>query len=241
MPLPMQVKLLRVLQERTIERVGSNRSIACDVRIIAATHRDLEVAIEDSHFREDLFYRLNVFPIEMPPLRQRLGDLPLLITELTARMEGEGRRTVRLAPSALRVLSVYPWPGNVRELANLIERLAILHPGETVQAEDLPAKFRQGQPGAPEDSTLPRSRTRGRVPRRLSPRTASTSRNTSTSSRSGSSDGRSTMHPGWWRMPPSCSACAGPPWWRRSANSASSVRRTCRIIDGTGFVWPVSL
>ena len=155
MPLPMQVKLLRVLQERTIERVGSNRSIACDVRIIAATHRDLEVAIEDSHFREDLFYRLNVFPIEMPPLRQRLGDLPLLITELTARMEGEGRRTVRLAPSALRVLSVYPWPGNVRELANLIERLAILHPGETVQAEDLPAKFRQGQPGAPEDSDTP--------------------------------------------------------------------------------------
>ena len=144
MPLPMQVKLLRVLQERTIERVGSNRSIACDVRIIAATHRDLETAIADGKFREDLYYRLNVFPIEMPPLRQRLGDLPLLIAELTARMEGEGRATVRLGASALRALSVYAWPGNVRELANLVERLAILHPGETVALQDLPPKFRQG-------------------------------------------------------------------------------------------------
>ena len=146
MPLPMQVKLLRVLQERTIERVGSNRSIACDVRIIAATHRDLEAAIAEGKFREDLYYRLNVFPIEMPPLRQRLGDLPLLITELTARMEGEGRGTVRLGPSALQTLSAYGWPGNVRELANLVERLAILHPGETVNAGDLPSKFRQGGP-----------------------------------------------------------------------------------------------
>lgn len=144
MPLPMQVKLLRVLQERTIERVGSNRSIACDVRIIAATHRDLETAIADGKFREDLYYRLNVFPIEMPPLRKRLGDLPLLIAELTARMDGEGRATVRLGASALRALSVYAWPGNVRELANLVERLAILHPGETVGLEDLPPKFREG-------------------------------------------------------------------------------------------------
>ena len=152
MPLPMQVKLLRVLQERTIERVGSNRSIACDVRIIAATHRDLETAIADGKFREDLYYRLNVFPIEMPPLRQRLGDLPLLITELTARMDGEGRATVRLGVSGLRALSVYPWPGNVRELANLVERLAILHPGETVGLQDLPPKFRQGFPdSAPDD------------------------------------------------------------------------------------------
>ena len=144
MPLPMQVKLLRVLQERTIERVGSNRSIACDVRIIAATHRDLETAIADGKFREDLYYRLNVFPIEMPPLRQRLGDLPLLIAELTARMEGEGRASVRLGASALRALSVYAWPGNVRELANLVERLSILHPGETVALQDLPPKFREG-------------------------------------------------------------------------------------------------
>ncbi|MFW5453666.1 sigma-54 dependent transcriptional regulator [Thioalkalivibrio sulfidiphilus] len=143
MPLPMQVKLLRVLQERTFERVGSNRSIQCDVRIIAATHRDLELAIDEGSFREDLYYRLNVFPIEVPPLRHRRSDLPLLISELTARMEGEGRGSVRLGESAMRALSVYEWPGNVRELANLIERLAIMHPGETVEVSDLPAKFRR--------------------------------------------------------------------------------------------------
>lgn len=142
MPLPMQVKLLRVLQERTFERVGSNRSIQCDVRIIAATHRDLEMAIDEGSFREDLYYRICVFPIEVPPLRQRRGDLPLLISELTNRMEGEGRGSVRLGHSALRALAVYHWPGNVRELANLIERLAIMFPGETVEASDLPAKFR---------------------------------------------------------------------------------------------------
>jgi sigma-54 dependent transcriptional regulator, flagellar regulatory protein len=143
MPLPMQVKLLRVLQERTFERVGSNRSIQSDVRIIAATHRDLETAIDEGRFREDLYYRLNVFPIEVPPLRHRRGDLPLLISELTNRMEGEGRGSVRLGQSALRALAVYDWPGNVRELANLIERLAIMHPGETVEAQDLPAKFQR--------------------------------------------------------------------------------------------------
>jgi sigma-54 dependent transcriptional regulator, flagellar regulatory protein len=143
MPLPMQVKLLRVLQERTFERVGSNRSIQCDVRIIAATHRDLEAAIDEGRFREDLYYRLNVFPIEVPPLRHRRGDLPLLISELTNRMEGEGRGSVRLGHSAMRALATYEWPGNVRELANLIERLAIMYPGETVEVSGLPAKFRR--------------------------------------------------------------------------------------------------
>lgn len=147
MPWSMQVKLLRVLQERSFERVGSSRSLRCDVRIIAATHKDLETAITESEFREDLYYRLNVFPIEMPPLRDRRGDLPLLISELTARMEGAGRGSVRLGVGALRVLSAYDWPGNVRELANLIERLAIMHPGETVEADDLPTKFRRGREG----------------------------------------------------------------------------------------------
>ena len=167
MPLPMQVKLLRVLQERTFERVGGNRSIACNVRIIAATHRNLEEAIAAAEFRADLYYRLNVFPIEMPPLRRRRDDLPLLISELTARMEGEGRGTVRLAGSAMRVLAAYPWPGNVRELANLIERLAIMHPGETVEARDLPAKLRVGagepvpdgpEPPIPDPSGAPEPR-----------------------------------------------------------------------------------
>lgn len=144
MPLPMQVKILRVLQERTFERVGSTKTLTTDARIIAATHRDLEVAIQEGTFREDLYYRLNVFPIEVPPLRDRLRDLPLLIDELVTRMEAEGRSGVRFSPAALRVLSRYDWPGNVRELANLVERLSIMFPGETVSPDDLPGKFRAG-------------------------------------------------------------------------------------------------
>jgi len=143
MPLPMQVKLLRVLQERVFERVGSNRSIQADVRIVAATHRDLEALIREGKFREDLYFRLNVFPIEMPPLRERVEDIPLLINELIARIEHERRGSVRLSPSAVMALCQYPWPGNVRELANLIERLAILHPFGVVEVHDLPEKFRR--------------------------------------------------------------------------------------------------
>ena len=142
MPLPMQVKLLRVLQEKTFERVGSNKSISTDVRIIAATHRDLEDHIKDGRFREDLFYRLNVFPIEMPPLRDRIEDIPMLITELIARIEHEKRGSVRLTPAAVMALCQYKWPGNVRELANLMERLAILYPFGVVDVKDLPDKFR---------------------------------------------------------------------------------------------------
>ncbi|GAP65256.1 transcriptional regulator FleQ [Mizugakiibacter sediminis] len=144
MSLPMQVKLLRVLQERVYERVGSNRSQRCDVRIIAATHRNLEEAIARGQFREDLYYRLSVFPIEMPPLRERLGDLPELIAEFGARMARRGLESVMLQESALRALARYAWPGNVRELANLIERLAILYPRGSVAAADLPAKYRSG-------------------------------------------------------------------------------------------------
>jgi sigma-54 specific flagellar transcriptional regulator A len=142
MPLPMQVKLLRVLQEKTFERVGSNKSITTDVRIIAATHRDLEEHIKDGNFREDLFYRLNVFPIEMPPLRERIEDIPMLITELITRIEHEKRGSVRLTPAAVMALCQYKWPGNVRELANLMERLAILYPFGVVDVKDLPDKFR---------------------------------------------------------------------------------------------------
>ena len=142
MSLAMQVKILRVLQERTFERVGSNKSITSNVRIIAATHRDLETAISDGEFREDLYYRLNVFPIEMPPLRDRVEDIPLLVNELVRRIEHEKRGSVRLSPGAIYALCQYNWPGNVRELANLIERLAILHPYGVVEARDLPEKFR---------------------------------------------------------------------------------------------------
>ncbi|MDX1250739.1 MAG: sigma-54-dependent Fis family transcriptional regulator [Gammaproteobacteria bacterium] len=142
MSLHMQVKLLRVLQERTFERVGSNKTIAANVRIVAATHRNLEDAIRESKFREDLYYRLNVFPIEMPPLRDRIEDIPLLVNELITRLEHEGRGSVRLTPASVMALCQYRWPGNVRELANFIERLVIMHPFGVVDVHDLPEKFR---------------------------------------------------------------------------------------------------
>ncbi len=142
MPLPMQVKLLRVLQERTFEKVGSNKTQQANVRVIAATHRNLESHISDGHFREDLFYRLNVFPIEMPALRERPEDIPLLIHELIQRVEHENRGSVRLTAAAMASLCRYPWPGNVRELANVIERLVILFPYATVDFDDLPDKYR---------------------------------------------------------------------------------------------------
>jgi sigma-54 specific flagellar transcriptional regulator A len=142
MPLTMQVKILRVLQERVFERVGSNKSVAANVRIIAATHANLEEAIGAGRFREDLYYRLNVFPIEMPPLRERAEDLPLLINDLVSRLEHEKRGSIRLTPQVVKALTQYPWPGNVRELANLIERLVILYPNGVVDVQDLPDKYR---------------------------------------------------------------------------------------------------
>ncbi len=132
----MQVKLLRVLQERSFERVGSNRTMLCNVRIIAATHRDLEAAILAGRFREDLFYRLNVFPVQMPPLRERLDDLPILIEHLVRRQGENAGRHIRLDKEAMSCLARNRWPGNVRELANLLERLAILYPEQTIGAED---------------------------------------------------------------------------------------------------------
>lgn len=145
MPLQMQVKLLRVLQERTFERVGGNKSIKCNVRILAATHRNLDKMIEEESFREDLYYRLNVFPIESPSLKERAGDIPLLLQELIARLEGQGQRTVRFTQGALASLSQYKWPGNVRELSNLVERLAILFPAQVVDVFDLPTKYQCGE------------------------------------------------------------------------------------------------
>lgn len=142
MPLTMQVKLLRVLQERIYERVGGNKSIDADVRIVAATHKNLEEMIELGDFREDLFYRLNVFPIEMPPLRERTEDIPLLINELVSRMENEKRGSVRFNEAAIMSLCQHSWPGNVRELANLVERMAIMYPHGVIGISELPRKFR---------------------------------------------------------------------------------------------------
>ena len=141
MSLPMQVKLLRVLQERSFERVGGNQTIRCNVRVVAATHRDLETRIAEGKFREDLFYRLNVFPIECP-LRERREDLPALVETIAAQLARTGRGEVRFTPEALQALSSYEWPGNVRELTNLVERLAVLHPGGSVRVQDLPARYR---------------------------------------------------------------------------------------------------
>ena len=142
MPLPMQVKLLRVLQERSFERVGGTQTLKCNVRVIAATHRNLEDQIARGGFREDLYYRLNVFPIEMPALRERIDDLPALVAAISARLSEDGRGEVRLGPDAMAALAAYAWPGNVRELHNLIERLAVLHPNATVGASDLPQRYR---------------------------------------------------------------------------------------------------
>ena len=142
MPLPMQVKLLRVLQERTFERVGSNKTQSADVRIIAATHKNLESMIEVGAFREDLYYRLNVFPIEMAPLRERVEDIPLLMNELISRMEHEKRGSIRFNSGAIMSLCSHGWPGNVRELANLVERMAIMHPYGVIGIAELPKKFR---------------------------------------------------------------------------------------------------
>ncbi|MBA3930753.1 MAG: sigma-54-dependent Fis family transcriptional regulator, partial [Xanthomonas sp.] len=141
MSLPMQVKLLRVLQERSFERVGGNQTIRCNVRVIAATHRNLEARIADGHFREDLFYRLNVFPIEMPALRERADDLPDLVMTIAAQLSRTGRGEVRFASDTLQALRSYAWPGNVRELTNLVERLAVLHPGGLVRVADLPKRY----------------------------------------------------------------------------------------------------
>lgn len=142
MPLNMQVKILRVLQERTFERVGSNRTQSADVRVIAATHKHLEDMIESGDFREDLYYRLNVFPIEMPALRDRVEDIPLLINELISRMEKEKRGSLRMNSAAIMSLCRHDWPGNVRELANLVERLSIMHPYGVIGVQELPKKFR---------------------------------------------------------------------------------------------------
>ncbi|MGK0498868.1 MAG: sigma-54 specific flagellar transcriptional regulator A [Oceanicoccus sp.] len=156
MPLDMQVKILRVLQERSFERVGGNKTIKTDVRIITATHRHLEEMIREGGFREDLYYRLNVFPIEMPPLRDRVEDIPLLLNELITRLENEKRGSIRFNSAAIMSICRHEWAGNVRELANLVERMAILHPYGVVGVKELPKKFRHVEE-ADEDLIIPES------------------------------------------------------------------------------------
>ena len=142
MSLEMQVKLLRVLQEKSFERVGGSKTIHSDVRVVAATHHNLEHRVAEGFFRLDLFYRLNVFPIDVPPLRERSDDIPQLVKYTTERLQQGGQRVAQLSDCALAALATYAWPGNVRELANLVERLNILYPGQQVRAKDLPDKYR---------------------------------------------------------------------------------------------------
>ncbi len=147
MPLILQVKLLRVLQGREIERVGGTTAKSINVRIIAATHRDLERAVQENEFREDLFYRLNVIPVKVPALADRREDIPLLISYfLGCFTSADGRNNLEFDDDVLEILMSYDWPGNVRELENLIERLVILKGGNLVKVNDLPAKFLQHRP-----------------------------------------------------------------------------------------------
>src|SRR5208282_5740129 len=132
--LELQPKLLRAIQEQEFERLGSTRTIQVDVRIIAATHRDLPAMIREEEFREDLFYRFNVFPIEIPPLRERREDIPLLVTYFVSRLSRRMGKRIRFIPEqVMETLTNSPWKGNVRELANFIERAVILSQGEKLE------------------------------------------------------------------------------------------------------------
>ncbi len=141
----VQVKLLRVLQDRKFRRLGGTEEIEADIRIIAATNRDLSRLVTEGKFREDLFYRINVIPVQLPPLRERLDDIPLLAEHFLAKYAAQiGRKTSGITPEAMRYLQAYPWPGNIRELENAIERAVALETGPLVQASSLPDHVRMG-------------------------------------------------------------------------------------------------
>ncbi len=144
MPLELQVKLLRLIQQGEIEKVGAPSASTVDVRVIAATHRDLEAMIEDGTFREDLYYRLSVIPLELPPLRERLDDIPQLVEHFFSKLKQKhGRDSLVLPISLMPYFSNYRWPGNIRELENIIERLIVLTPGNEITVSHLPAFLRR--------------------------------------------------------------------------------------------------
>jgi DNA-binding NtrC family response regulator len=154
MPAALQVKLLRALQSGEIRRLGATQAVTIDVRVIAATHGDLAMLISQGTFREDLFYRLNVFQLVLPPLRDRREDIPALAEHFLARSAGKLGRELRLSAGALERLLRYPWPGNVRELENAIERAVILARGDSVEPDDLPPHVSAGLQLGP-SPTLP--------------------------------------------------------------------------------------
>jgi two-component system response regulator HydG len=142
-PLSVQVKLLRVLEDRMIQRVGANKSIPIDVRIITATNKNLEKLIEDGLFREDLFFRINVFPLTCPPLSERKDDITLIIQHfISFHAEKTGKNILGFTPEAMRLMVVYPWPGNIRELRNSVEYAFVLARGKSIGSEHLPEKIR---------------------------------------------------------------------------------------------------
>lgn len=143
MPLPMQVKLLRVIQERTIDRVGGNASIKVDVRLIAATNKNLDELIKQGMFREDLFYRLNVFPINVPSLSERNEDIPYLIDYHLNRIHERLKHKVEFTDNAKEIICHYPWPGNIRELENFLERMVILHRDQVIDEKDIDDTYKQ--------------------------------------------------------------------------------------------------
>ncbi|GHE72638.1 acetoacetate metabolism regulatory protein AtoC [Camelimonas fluminis] len=157
MPIGLQAKLLRAVQELTFEPIGANRSQKVDVRLIAATHQDMRAAVTEGRFREDLFYRLNVFPVRLPPLRERAGDIPLLAADFLRRLaDSMGKRITGFSPAALSAMSAHDWPGNIRELHNCVERAVIVARNPVIDLPDLPQDLfsnvrRGGREGLPQD------------------------------------------------------------------------------------------
>jgi transcriptional regulator with GAF, ATPase, and Fis domain len=156
LPSDMQVKLLRVLQEQEFERVGSARSQKVDVRLVAATNRDLETEVGGGRFRRDLFYRLNVFPVRIPPLRERASDIPLLVMHFLAQLQRKLAKPLQaVTEDSMRRLQAYPWPGNIRELQNVLERACVMATSPIVEIEDaLPAAIVADRPRAVGVATL---------------------------------------------------------------------------------------
>jgi sigma-54 dependent transcriptional regulator, acetoin dehydrogenase operon transcriptional activator AcoR len=155
MPLHLQVKILRVLQERRVERIGSTRSIPLDVRVIAATHRDLDDMVKTGEFREDLYYRLNVIPLTIPPLRERQEDIPVLIQFYLDHYSAVTEKLVSsITPEAIDKLTHYAWPGNVRELGNVIEYCVTMVVGDTITLQNLPQRVKEDPKPEPKSTSL---------------------------------------------------------------------------------------
>lgn len=156
MPLVLQAKLLRILQEREFERIGSHQTIKVDIRIIAATNRDLQAMVKEGTFREDLFYRLNVIHLILPPLRDRREDISLLANHFLQKFSSENQRDIiDIDPMAMSLLTAWSWPGNIRELSNVIERAVVMNSGPIIFSEDLPPQIRQPVCNAGEAKTAP--------------------------------------------------------------------------------------